>query len=122
MVKVGDQVRLSSGKGPDRDGVVVAVTGSMLRIRWPSSEESTMVPAAGTLTVLGPAVRPRRAAPKKAAGRKASPKKATAKKTAAAKKATTTRTATAKKTTAKKTATAKKGAAKKSTAAKRSSR
>ena len=52
MVKVGDRIRLSSTKGPDRDGVVTAVTGSLLRVRWPSEEETTVVPAPGTLTVL----------------------------------------------------------------------
>ena len=52
MVKVGDRIRLSSTKGPDRDGVVTAVTGSLLRVRWPSEEETTVAPAPGTLTVL----------------------------------------------------------------------
>jgi len=52
MVKVGDRIRLSSTKGPDREGVVTAMTGSLLRVRWPSDEETTVVPAPGTLTVL----------------------------------------------------------------------
>ena len=52
MVKVGARIRLSSGKGPDRDGVVTAVTGSILRVRWPSGENTMVVPAPGTLTVL----------------------------------------------------------------------
>ena len=52
MVNVGDRIRLSSTKGPDRDGVVTAVTGSLLRVRWPTDEETTVVPAPGTLTVL----------------------------------------------------------------------
>ena len=52
MVKVGDRIRLSSTKGSDRDGVVTAVTGSLLRVRWPSGEETTVIPAPGTLTVL----------------------------------------------------------------------
>ena len=52
MVNVGDRIRLSSTKGPDRDGVVTAVTGSLLRVRWPSDEETTVAPAPGTLTVL----------------------------------------------------------------------
>ena len=68
MVKVGDRIRLSSMKGPDRDGVVTAVTGSLLRVRWPSEEETTVIPAPGTLTVLeaGKGV-PRAAAKKKGA-------------------------------------------------------
>jgi len=52
MVNTGDRVRLSSTKGPNREGVVTAVTGSLLRLRWPSGEETTVVPAPGTLTVL----------------------------------------------------------------------
>ena len=55
MVNVGDRIRLSSTKGPDRDGVVTAVTGSLLRVRWPSEEETTLAPAPGTLTVLATA-------------------------------------------------------------------
>ena len=113
MVKVGDRIRLSSGKGPDREGVVVAVTGSMVRVRWPSEQETTVIPAPGTLTVLAPsgdqaplAERPERVAPKKAAPKKAAPKKAAPKK-AAPKKA------------ALKTGTAKKGTTKKATGAKR---
>ena len=108
MVKVGDRIRLSSGKGPDREGVVAAVTGSMVRVRWPSEEETTVIPAPGTLTVLTPsddqappAVRRERAAEKKAA-----PKK----------------TARAKKDATKKSTTSKKGATKKTKGAKRSSR
>ena len=122
MVKVGDRIRLSSGKGPDREGVVTAVTGSMVRVRWPSGEETTVVPAPGTLTVLAssgdqaPAVRRERAAPKKAAPKKAAPKKA------APKTAVTKKTATAKKGATKKATTSKKGATKKTTGAKRSSR
>jgi hypothetical protein len=106
MVKVGDRIRLSSGKGPNREGVVTAVTGSMVRVRWSSGEETTVVPAPGTLTVLAsagdqaPAVRRERGAPKKAAPKTAAPKTAVTKKTA----------------------TAKKGATKKTTGAKRSSR
>ena len=52
MVKVGDHIRLSSMKGPDREGVVTAVTGPLVRVRWPSNQETTLIPAPGTLTVL----------------------------------------------------------------------
>jgi hypothetical protein len=106
MVKVGDRIRLSSGKGPDREGAVTAVMGSMVRVRWSSASETTVVPAPGTLTVLaasGARAR-KKAVPKKAVPKKAGPKKA------------------ASKTGAKKATTSKKGASKKSTGAKRSSR
>ena len=59
MVKVGDHIRLSSMKGPDREGVVTAVTGPLVRVRWPSNQETTLIPAPGTLTVLAGAPGPR---------------------------------------------------------------
>ena len=125
MVKVGDRIRLSSGKGPYRDGVVAAVTGSMVRVRWPSEEETTVIPAPGTLSVLAPsgdqappAVRRERAATKKAAPKKT----ATAKKAGTKKSTTSKKTATATKAGTKKTTGAKKGGTKKTTGAKRSSR
>jgi hypothetical protein len=52
MVKAGDRIRLSSMKGPDREGVVTEVMGLLLRVRWSSQEETTFAPAPGTLTVL----------------------------------------------------------------------
>ena len=52
MVEVGDRIRLSSMKGPDREGLVTAVTGSLVRVRWPSGNETTIAPAPGTLSVL----------------------------------------------------------------------
>ncbi len=85
MVNVGDRIRLSSTKGPDRDGVVTAVTGSLLRVRWPSEEETTLAPAPGTLTVLAATETVSETAPtKKAAGKK----KATEPKPTSGKKAT----------------------------------
>jgi hypothetical protein len=85
MVKVGDRIRLSSTKGPDRDGVVTAVTGSLLRVRWQSEEETTVAPAPGTLTILAAAGGMKAKAPtKKAPGKKS----ATATKTTSGKKAT----------------------------------
>ena len=52
MVKVGDRIRLSSAKGPDREGVVTLLTGSMVRVRWMAGQETMVIPAPGTLTVL----------------------------------------------------------------------
>jgi hypothetical protein len=73
MVEVGDRIRLSSMKGADREGVVTAVTGSLMRVRWLSGEETTVVPAPGTVSVLaagraGPQKRAKKSAAKKAAG------------------------------------------------------
>jgi hypothetical protein len=53
MVSVGDRIRLALNKGANREGVVTGVTGSMLRVRWSSGEETSLIPAPGTLTVLG---------------------------------------------------------------------
>ena len=99
MLRVGYRIRLSSGKGPDREGVVTALVGSMLRVRWPSQEETLVIPGPGTVTVLASSsghapsavpsgqLAPTAAVPKKAVPKKAVPKKAVPKK-AAPKKAT----------------------------------
>jgi hypothetical protein len=84
MVKVGDRIRLSTTKGPDRDGVVTAVTGSLLRVRWSSDEETTVAPAPGTLTVLSAS----NAGVETAATKKVSRKKAATAKTTSSKEAT----------------------------------
>jgi hypothetical protein len=122
MPKVGDRVRLSSGKAPDREGIVTAVTGSILRVRWPSGEESTVVPAPGTLTVLTmpPTARPARAAPKRVAPKKTAAKKTAPKQTAA--KQTAPKQTAAKQTAAKKTAAKKTAAKKTATRPRQSSR
>jgi len=122
MVKVGARIRLSSGKGPDRDGVVTAVTGSILRVRWPSGENTMVVPAPGTLTVLASSGDKASAAGKRVATKRTA-KKAPAKKAATGKAApepgATKHTASAKKTATKKATT---GEVKKSKGVKRPSR
>ena len=55
MAVVGDRVLVPStkvGESP-RDGVVTGVTGSLLRVRWSTGEESTFVPSMGSLAVVG---------------------------------------------------------------------
>jgi hypothetical protein len=115
MLKIGYRIRLRSRKGPDREGVITAVTGSMLRVRWQTEDETTVIPAPGTLTVLAPAPPPvaTKSAAKKPAAKKPAAKKTAAKKPAAKKPA-------AKKTAAKKTAAKKPGA--KKTAAKKTAK
>lgn len=94
MVNVVDRIRLSSTKGRDRDGVVAAVTGPLVRVRWPSDEETTIVPAPGTLTVLAAA----KATPSKAAKDKGAAKgNGAAKHEADAKEKATSKRATPKK-------------------------
>ena len=55
MAVVGDRVQVSSRKGGEapRDGVVTGVTGALLRVRWSTGEESTVVPSMGSLAVVG---------------------------------------------------------------------
>jgi len=95
MVEVGDRIRLSSMKGADREGLVTAVTGSLVRVRWLSGEETTVAAAPGTLSVL---------ATGKAVPVKAAQKKGAAKKTAGAtKKNVASKSAPPKKSGARKT-------------------
>lgn len=62
----------------------MAVTGSLIRVRWPSDEETTVAPAPGTLTVLWASNALTETPPRKTAARK----KAATAKTASSKKAT----------------------------------
>ena len=55
MPQVGDRVRVASmkvGQMP-RDGVVIGVFGHLLRIRWSTGEESSIVPGPGAVAVTG---------------------------------------------------------------------
>jgi hypothetical protein len=55
MAVVGDRVQVPSrkvGEAP-RDGVVTGVTGSLLRVRWSTGEESTVVSSMGSLALVG---------------------------------------------------------------------
>ena len=84
MVKVGDRIWLSSAKGPDREGVVTLRTGSMVRVRWTAGQETMVIPAPGTLTVLAPSKKRAR----KARRKPAAPGRVSAEKTATKKGAT----------------------------------
>lgn len=69
VVDVGDRIQLASrkvGQEP-RVGVVTAVQGTMITVQWPSGEQSTVVPAIGSLTVLGREAGARRASSQPAA-------------------------------------------------------
>jgi uncharacterized protein DUF1918 len=80
MPEIGDQIQLVAVKVQQapRTGVVTAVRGGMLTVRWSSGEQSVVVPAPGTLTIIG-----------RAAAEKTTPKAAKAKtaKSARSKKA-----------------------------------
>lgn len=79
---------------------MVSTSGTLLRVRWESGEETILIPGPGTLTVVGKT-------------RKRSPGAAKAAKVPAKAKA---KTPTAKKATARKTPSKKKAAPKKSVA------
>jgi hypothetical protein len=69
MPEIGDQIQLAAAKvnQAPRTGVVTAVKGGMITVRWPSGEQSVVVPGPGTLTVIGQeGAAPRRSKPPKA--------------------------------------------------------
>jgi hypothetical protein len=55
MVKVGDHVEVESEKvgSATRGGVVTAVDGRLLTVRWDTGGESMFIPSAGSLRVTG---------------------------------------------------------------------
>jgi hypothetical protein len=55
MPDVGDRVRFASRKVDERprEGVVTGVIGQLLRIRWSTGEESSIVPGPGAVAVIG---------------------------------------------------------------------
>jgi hypothetical protein len=54
VVEVSDRVLVESEKvgSATRGGVVTAVDGRMITVRWDSGGESVFVPSAGSLTVV----------------------------------------------------------------------
>ncbi len=55
MPEVGDQIQLVATKVGQvaRTGVVTEVRGRVITVRWPSGDQSLLVPGPGTLTVVG---------------------------------------------------------------------
>ncbi len=128
MANVGDRVQIASSKvgREPRVGVVRAVSGNLLTVEWESGEESTLVPASGSISILGRGTatakaakkgtkKAARPAPEKSSAKKSPVKKSVARKTAPKKSAG--KKAPAKKSPAKKS-TVKKAAPKKSPAKK----
>jgi len=55
MAQVGDRVQVPSkkvGQQP-REGIVIGVSGTLLRVTWSTGEESTITPSVGSLVVIG---------------------------------------------------------------------
>jgi hypothetical protein len=91
MVEVGDEIELSTkkvGQAP-RTGTVIAVRERLVTVRWPTGEQSTLVPSPGTLSVVRPARRQN-------AKTKPSPKSAESKPASTREKTTATKAAKAK--------------------------
>jgi len=84
MADVGDRVQIPSkrvGQAP-REGVVVGVSGGLLRVEWSGGEQTTLSPSGGSLVVVGrvaararktPAQPGSRVTPRKTAGATARP-------------------------------------------------
>ncbi len=51
MADVGDQIAVSS-KGQPRSGVVTAVSGAMITVRWDTGGETSLIPGPGVLSVV----------------------------------------------------------------------
>jgi hypothetical protein len=106
---IGDRVRFEStkvGQAP-RDGVVTAVDGELLHIEWSTGGESSLVPGAGSITIVGKVsdkTAAKRSIEKRTTVRKVAKK--AVKKSAPAKKRTTVRKVAKK--AVKKSATARK--------------
>ncbi len=97
MPSIGDRVRFEStkvGQVP-RDGVVTGVDGELIHIEWSTGGESSLVPGAGSITIVGKV-------PGKKAAKKAAKKQTSARK--AAKKAVKKRAPVKKRTPARKAA------------------
>jgi Domain of unknown function (DUF1918) len=54
MVEVGSRILVESEKvgTPSREGVVLAVQGDRVKVRWDNEQETTFLPAAGSLRVV----------------------------------------------------------------------
>jgi hypothetical protein len=83
VADIGDKISIRSKAGA-RLGVVTAVSGSMLRVRWDTGEETSIAPGPGVLTVIGGAAKTKSGKP---SARRATTKKKTAAARAATKKA-----------------------------------
>jgi hypothetical protein len=55
MVQIGDQVVLESERvgQPSQTGVITGTHGQLLNVRWDNGKESSFIPGAGALRVIG---------------------------------------------------------------------
>jgi hypothetical protein len=111
MADVGDRIAVVS-KGVPRSGVVTAVSGAMLTVRWDTGSETSLVPGPGVVSVVrtrrrATTPRSRTASRKVAPGKKSAAKKSAAKKAAPGKKSGAKKAAAGKKSAAKRTSSSR---------------
>ena len=113
MAVVGDRIAVAS-KGEPRSGVVTAVSGALITVRWDTGGETSLIPGPGVLSVVTSRRRtPSARTPSTTSGETGAVKKASAagsgsgvaRKAAPSKKAAAGRTPMAKKVAAKKPVT-----------------
>ena len=51
MTDVGDRIAVTS-KGEPRSGVVTAISGAMITVRWDTGGETSLIPGPGVLRVV----------------------------------------------------------------------
>jgi Domain of unknown function (DUF1918) len=51
MAEVGDQIAVTS-KGAPRSGVVTAINGIKITVRWDAGGETSLIPGPGVLSVV----------------------------------------------------------------------
>ncbi len=55
MVQIGDRIEVESEKvgQPPQGGVVTGLEGHLLQVRWDTGKQSSFLPTAGSLRVVG---------------------------------------------------------------------
>ena len=74
MPDVGDRIAVVS-KGKPRSGVLIAVSGAMITVRWDTGGETSLIPGPGVLSVVNSRRRTSSAGRKATAGSKPAAKK-----------------------------------------------
>jgi hypothetical protein len=80
MAEVGDRVEVVTKQAGARAGVVLGVTRTLIRIKWDTGGETSMVPGPGVLSVVGKSKAPKAKAAKGAKATKGAKGKAKGKK------------------------------------------
>jgi hypothetical protein len=122
MPSVGDRIEVHSNGAP-RSGVVTAVSGDMITVRWDAGGKTSLIPGPGVLSVVAgqrpvPATHSAATGSRTDAAKKATAVKKSGAKMPVAKKSAAVKKSETKKPTSKKVAAIKKSGAKKPTSKK----